>query len=44
VITMQYAVGGAGIPQLTIASSGSITWEQPLGSTPSVRSCGPSVP
>jgi hypothetical protein len=41
VTTMQFASAGSGTPQITTASSGSITWEQPLGATPTSRSCGP---
>ena len=33
---------GSGSPQMSVTSSGTITYEQPLGSTPVVRPCGPA--
>jgi hypothetical protein len=44
VITMHYTPGATGVPSMTTTSSGSITWEQPLGSTPVTRPCGLSTP
>ena len=41
VVTMQMVNGTL---QFQMTSSGSITWEQPVGSTPIVRPCGPSTP
>jgi hypothetical protein len=31
-----------GVPQFSTAASGTIVWEQPIGSEPRVRPCGPS--
>jgi hypothetical protein len=31
-----------GSPQISASSSGTITFEQPVGSTPVARPCGPS--
>ena len=42
VMTIQFGTGGT--PQISIVSSGTISWEQPLGTVPVVRPCGMSTP
>ena len=40
IVTVRLVNGSS--PQVSLTSSGTITFEQPLGSTPVVRPCGPS--
>lgn len=40
--TSTITVAAGSTPQVSISSSGTITFEQPLGSTPVVRPCGPA--
>jgi hypothetical protein len=40
--TVNISMANGSSPQISSSSSGTITFEQPLGSTPVVRPCGPS--
>ena len=40
--TVSISMSSGSTPQISVSSSGTTTFEQPLGSTPVVRPCGPS--
>ena len=40
--TVSISMANPSSPQVSVASSGTTTFEQPLGSTPVVRPCGPA--
>jgi hypothetical protein len=40
--TTTISMSNGSTPQFSMSASGTITFEQPLGSTPVVRPCGPA--
>ncbi len=40
--TVSISMSNGSSPQVSVSSSGTTTFEQPLGSTPVVRPCGPA--